>query len=159
MSTLMDMNAESWRPVVGWEDRYLVSDLGRVISLPKHGRGTVLLKPTPATRGGYPQVNLRDGAGGRKVCGVHRLILEAFAGPGPQGALALHADDDPTNNTLANLRWGTRSDNLYDAVRNGRHVMSNKTHCKRGHEFTPENTWVSPTAGGRACRACRKATS
>lgn len=30
-----------------------------------------------------------------------------------------------------------------------------QTHCKRGHEFTPENTYV-PKDGGRHCRACRK---
>jgi hypothetical protein len=30
-----------------------------------------------------------------------------------------------------------------------------RTHCKSGHEFTPENTYVSQS-GGRACRACRK---
>lgn len=31
-----------------------------------------------------------------------------------------------------------------------------KTHCKRGHEFTPENTRLRPS-GGRTCRACHRA--
>jgi hypothetical protein len=30
-----------------------------------------------------------------------------------------------------------------------------KTHCKRGHEYTPENT-IWKTAGSRNCRACEK---
>lgn len=30
-----------------------------------------------------------------------------------------------------------------------------KTHCPRGHEYTPENTYVQPK-GSRACRACLK---
>lgn len=30
-----------------------------------------------------------------------------------------------------------------------------KSHCERGHEFTPENTYVSP-AGVRYCRVCRR---
>lgn len=32
----------------------------------------------------------------------------------------------------------------------------NKTHCKRGHEFTPENTMARPN-GWRACRTCHNA--
>ena len=31
-----------------------------------------------------------------------------------------------------------------------------KTHCKRGHEYTPENTYVEPGAGHRRCRTCRR---
>ena len=32
-----------------------------------------------------------------------------------------------------------------------------KTHCKRGHEFTPDNTYTQPKAGGRACKKCMTA--
>lgn len=31
-----------------------------------------------------------------------------------------------------------------------------KTHCKRGHEFTPENTYVWSGQAGRNCRTCRR---
>lgn len=33
-------------------------------------------------------------------------------------------------------------------------INSAKTHCKRGHEYTPENTYPHPL--GRNCRACIK---
>jgi hypothetical protein len=29
-----------------------------------------------------------------------------------------------------------------------------KTHCIHGHEYTPENTWISPSTGYRVCRTC-----
>lgn len=35
-------------------------------------------------------------------------------------------------------------------------INAAKTHCKRGHEFTPENTYRD--AKGRMCRACKKLT-
>lgn len=35
--------------------------------------------------------------------------------------------------------------------------MEKKTHCKRGHEFTEENTYVTKT-GLRHCKSCRKET-
>jgi hypothetical protein len=30
-----------------------------------------------------------------------------------------------------------------------------RTHCLKGHEFTPENTYVHPASGSRSCRECR----
>lgn len=75
------------------------------------------LKPLPA-RGGYHAVHLR--AGGkvfRRL--VHRLVLEAFVGPRPEGAQACHGDGDRTNNRLTNLRWGTPAENAADRDRHG----------------------------------------
>lgn len=33
-------------------------------------------------------------------------------------------------------------------------INARKTHCKREHEFTPENTYIWPSTGGRGCRKC-----
>ena len=54
---------------------------------------------------------------------VHRAILEAFVGVS-EGSYALHWDDNPLNNTLENLRWGTASENAYDRERNKRACLS-----------------------------------
>lgn len=51
---------------------------------------------------------------------VHRLVLLTFVGPCPEGMECRHLDGNPTNNSLDNLKWGIRSDNLRDRVRHRR---------------------------------------
>ena len=46
---------------------------------------------------------------GRKLCRVHRLIMEAFEGPSEQEVD--HIDRNKTNNNFQNLRYCTRSEN------------------------------------------------
>lgn len=73
--------------------------------------------------GKYPAVTLRDSSGQGRSHRVHVLVALAFLGPCPQGMEVLHWDDDPMNKKLSNLRYGTRGDNLRDAVRNGRKAV------------------------------------
>lgn len=51
------------------------------------------------------------------------------------------------------LYSGTHKDNAKDEIIQGRNVSQRKTHCKRGHEFTAENTGLS--GGKRQCRTCK----
>lgn len=156
---------ERWRPVVGYEGLYEVSDEGRVRSLdrllPSERWGGLrklsgaILKPSDNGQTGHQFVRLwRD----KKPCRryVHHLVLEAFVGPRPEGLEALHQDDTPTNNRLSNLRWGTRSENLRDSVRNGRNHNASKTHCSRGgHPLAGDNLFEH-SDGRRECRTCRR---
>ena len=88
-------------------------------------------------------------------CYIHRLVLESFVGPCPDGKLCRHfPDKDTSNNRLDNLSWGTQEQNMQDKYVHGTAL---KTHCRRGHELTPENTCVSKN-GKRACRKCRNDT-
>lgn len=85
---------------------------------------------------------------------VHGLVAEVFIGPRPEGLDVCHNDGDKSNNRASNLRYDTHSENQKDEVRAGRNVYRNRTHCKHGHEFTPENTyWWN---GGRSCRECKR---
>lgn len=155
----MNANQEQWRPVIGFEGMYEVSDQGRVKSLlrPTHNgigrpiRGGVLA-PALVSKRKYPSVSLYR-AGKQSLHRVHRLVLEAFVGPCPIGMEALHNNDIANDNCLSNLRWGTKSENIRDAVQNGNHRNARKTHCKHNHEFTPENTRVD-VDGKRQCLAC-----
>lgn len=102
---------ETWRPVVGFEDDYEVSDLGRVRSL------TDRYGPRPAPRpmkvsivNGYPRVVL-ERRGRRLQPALHRVVLAAFVGPAPDGFHGAHLDGNPLNPKLENLRWCSASEN------------------------------------------------
>lgn len=157
--------AEQWRPIPGYEGYYEVSSQGRVRSVDRvtelpcgqirRYKGRILKLGTHPK--GHKTVSLYKGDK-RRCTYVHTLVLETFIGPRPQGAESLHYDDNPANNHVENLRWGTRQENVSDMLRNGKHYQANQTHCKHGHEFTPENTMKNgPT--GRGCRTCNKARS
>ena len=118
---------EEWRPVVGYEGHYEVSDLGRVRALTREVRtcyGTVrvqhgrVLVPQN-TRKGHLKVTLCPGDGTEQNRFVHVLVCEAFRGPRPPGQETRHLDGDPKNNALVNLKWGTRSENTKDSIRHG----------------------------------------
>ena len=138
---------EKWLPVVGYEGLYEVSWSGRV----RNARTGRVLSPTRNTTG-YLKVALHA-AGRRRDSLVHRLVLEAFEGPCPEGMEACHENGDPHDNVWDNLRWDSRSSNMRDRVRHGTHNMASKTHCPQGHEYTPDNVYLN--GGGRFCRTCR----
>lgn len=139
--------SENWRQIPDFPD-YEVSDQGNVRSVAGEP-----ISPFVTDRG-YVLTRVRlDGA--RFTRRVHVLVAAAFIGPRPTGAIIRHLDGNPANNTPANLRYGTVSENAYDRVRHGRDVNVNKTHCPVGHEYTPENTYLPPSRLWRQCRACR----
>lgn len=110
---------ETWVPVSGFEGEYEVSDQGRVRSLARLDRRGYLqsgrlLKPMRNNRhSNHRRVVLsKDGKRTDKL--VHRLVLETFIGPCPEGHEACHNDGNPSNNVLSNLRWGTKKSNALD---------------------------------------------
>lgn len=104
--------SEQWKPVVGFEDLYQVSNAGRVR---RDGR---VLK-NRAQKSGHVSVNLcRHAIASNHL--VHRVVLKAFVGPPPPGMEACHYPDrDPANCNLDNLRWDTRKRNHADKRAHG----------------------------------------
>lgn len=153
---------EMWRTIPSAPD-YEVSDLGRVRSqLPatKDRLRRICISGAGASSGqpGYPALSLQIGEPGSRRSVqrfVHHLVAEAFLGPRPDGMEIRHLDGNAHNSILSNLAYGTRSENVRDAVQHGTHVNTRRTHCKHGHEFTPENTGVRSN-GTRVCRACKR---
>ena len=153
--TLPSGAPERWLPVVGFEGFYEVSDLGRVRSLPRWRVPQArILKPIHFNNNrAYHCVTLCvHGREHRRQ--VHVLVALAFLGPKPEGMEVRHLDGNPHNCSAGNLTWGTRSENMRDMVRHGTNLNAAKTHCKHGHEFTPENTVIITTDSGRPGRMC-----
>jgi hypothetical protein len=105
---------EQWRPIPGFTD-YEASDAGRVRS--RKSRPCVLAQRV-GTRG-YLVVNIvGDGARYRNRP-VHALVLAAFAGCRPDGAVCRHLNGDRMDNRPCNLRWGTPRENARDRDAHG----------------------------------------
>lgn len=121
---------ETWQPILGFEDRYAVSNLGRIKSLPfmqryllRNGEEAYrktserIVKARPINSG-YLVVKLcRDNASMGKL--VHRLVAIAFVDGYDVGREVNHKDGNKLNNEADNLEWTTRSGNLRHAVAAG----------------------------------------
>lgn len=106
---------EEWKIATGTDQRYEVSNSGRV----RRYDGTMLTPSVPPNTREYPAVMLRH-SGVRKRVAVHRLVAINFIGLPPfAGAEVRHLDGNHLNPRADNLAWGTRTDNAADRERHG----------------------------------------
>jgi hypothetical protein len=111
------MKEELWKCIPEIEG-YVASNTGKIMSLPKlattskltgktktNGSTGKLLKPRQQFMG-YWQVGLTvDGK--KKFEYVHRLVAKAFLKTRRGCEIVMHKDDNPSNNHVSNLKWGT----------------------------------------------------
>lgn len=90
---------EIWKPVVGYEGLYEVSNLGKIrnIKLNKY-------KSPTKTSNGYMRIGLNKNGDG-KLFFVHRLVADAFLSNPDNLPCINHKDEDKTNNSVDNLEW------------------------------------------------------
>lgn len=81
---------------------------------------------------------------------AHRVSYEMHKGQIPDGLVIDHLCRNTFCVNPDHLEPVTHGEN----VRRGENRNRDKTHCKWGHEFTPDNTLMRK--GGRACRKCAK---
>jgi hypothetical protein len=120
---------EIWKDIPGYEGQYQVSTLGNVRSF-RRSVAPKLLKPGRMS-GGHLSVALGRG---NSRC-VHELVLLAFVGPAPIKHECRHLNGNPADNRLENLKWGTRSENILDAVAHGTWMTPERiAGCNKGRE-------------------------
>lgn len=123
MTTTID--PELLRPIL-FNPRYAASADGEIWS--SYSGVWKRLRPARSRRNRHLTVSLSspDRPGKFKSFYVHRLVIEAWLGPIPEGMVVCHRDDDAGRNHLENLYVGTQVQNAEDARRNGRLVLGEK---------------------------------
>lgn len=156
--------SENWKPVLGYEGHYEISDYGRVRGVervvPHPMFGTMTKKAADiklkSHKDGYLVVTLHR-EGKRKTRMVHQLVLESFREVRPEGMETRHLDGNPKNNHISNLKWGTPKENSADIDLHGNRYWRNQTHCIKGHPFSGDNLMLEREGKKRVCRECRRA--
>jgi hypothetical protein len=120
------MIEELWKPVVGYEGYYEISNLGNVRSVDRIINGGrwgfmnlvgVPIKPK-YRKDNHVSVKLhKDGK--RTTHHLASLLLEAFVCPRPEGMQACHNDGNGHNKDLSNLCWDTAKGNALDRIKHG----------------------------------------
>ena len=135
---------EEWRPVVGYEGLYEVSNTGQVRSLDKYDtKGRFLrgktLKLLECTNG-YLMIGLNKN-GIRKVYLVHRLVAEAFIERFDGLYEVNHKDENKKNNSVDNLEWCSKkyNNNYGTKIERQKRTMFNLGYWKEGNNNKDRN--------------------
>ena len=133
------MKEEYWKPVVGYEGHYQVSNFGRVKSI-KFGKEIILKQKI---KGGYYHVGLSKN-GIVKTYLVHRLVAEAFI-PNPNNLPQInHKDECKTNNIVSNLEWCDRKYNINYGTRT-------EKYSKKVYQYTLDGKFVKEWKSTAEC--------
>lgn len=140
---------EIWRNIIGYEELYEVSNLGRVRSL--NYRKTGEIRVLKLHYGKYTQIELsKNGIHSYPV--VHKLVWEAFNGPVPDGYEINHLDENHHNNSLSNLalvthteniNWGTRSTRAGEKISNVLRGRTNTKKPNRVEQYDLEGNYIT----------------
>lgn len=104
---------EQWKPIVGYEGHYEISNKGNVKSL-KYKKHRIL---KPFEWQGYKKIKLVL-EGVEKTFKIHRLVANAFVENPENKPMVNHKDGNKGNNIYTNLDWTTNAENVKHAYDN-----------------------------------------
>jgi hypothetical protein len=114
----MDTEAERWKPIKNYENKYEISNLGRLRYVGayqnnRNGASNILKPRIRVIKGNYRRVSysLSNGKSHTEKK-AHHLVAEAFLGERPENMEVDHKDRNPLNNNVENLRYVSKSQNL-----------------------------------------------
>lgn len=109
-----------WRPIHGFSG-YEISNDGQVKTWrPCQAQPEIpRIRKIQVNKLGYCSLRLYRDDGRQITVEVHPLVARAFIGPRPPGLVIRHLNGNPSDNRVENLRYGTYSENMQDAVRHG----------------------------------------
>lgn len=128
------LEGEIWKDVIGWEGLYMVSTMGRVVSLNreiyyKNRNKPRIMKPflkSPIIRNDKYCFTYLEHGGKKERYYIHRLVAINFI-PNPNNYPEVdHIDTNPSNNKITNLRWCTPSMNSYNPLTSAKNSASHK---------------------------------
>ena len=145
---------EIWKDVSGYEGLYMVSNLGRVMSLhcatKKSGVPDRRIMKNVMSSSKYYHVGLSKN-GVKTMCSIHVLVAEAFI-PNPENKPSVnHIDGNKLNNSVDNLEWASFKENQQHAIRTGLRDPHKPRKAKRGNaqnsingilQYSPDGDFV-----------------
>lgn len=147
------VESEVWKPVVGYEGLYEVSNIGRVRSINFHKSGKAKVMRPSFNTWGYLIVDLRKN-NKRHSYTVHRLVALAFI-PNPDNLPEInHKNEIKYDNTVENLEWCTRKYNINYGTGNERRGRR-KSIVQLDNNGNVVRKWESGFAASRYYQICR----
>ena len=140
---LSAIGVEVWRKVECfggiYKDRYMVSNLGRVLRLYKTKQAKILKQFDGGI--GYLRVDLSHNGKAKRVR-VHRLVGLTFIGEPTEPLDCCHSNTNSYDNRLFNLEFKTHSDNINNPLskKKYRNTIDNRSKADKAESSTAEST-------------------
>ena len=107
------MEKEIWKSIAEPYSNYMVSDKGNI----KRNDGIIIKPINPPSGNGYFVIKITANKY-RKITTLHRIVAEAFI-PNPDNKPQVnHINGKKCDNSVSNLEWVTRSENIRHAIKN-----------------------------------------